>query len=97
MALGREGRVELGGAMQLDLLGLAARVCGLGLEGQGLLLVLLQGRLQVPIGALTGIASVLHHGIRLILPGCRATTVLRKHIRPRCAPLLRGLLIQVLI
>ena len=39
MALGREGRVELGGAMQLNLLGLAARVCGLGLEGQGLMLV----------------------------------------------------------
>lgn len=61
--------------MELDLLGLAARVFGLGLEGQGLLLVLLQGGLQVPVGALTGIACVLHHGIRVILSGCRAATV----------------------
>jgi hypothetical protein len=83
--------------MELDLLGLAARVCGLGLEGQGLLLVLLQGSLQVPVGALTRIACVLHHGIRVILPGCRAATVFRQHIRTRCAPLLWGLLIQVLI
>ena len=83
--------------MELDLLGFAARVCGLGLEGQGLLLVLLQGGLQVPVRALTGIAGVLHHGIRLILPGCGAATVFRQHIRPRRAPLLRSLLIQVLI